>query len=393
MLKNIGNPSLFFLVCLVSWWFKPILLLSFVRDYKRFFLSVTSLALLLWGTGPVGTARAEELNLVNDLTFYGDNTEFFEPFRLRQTILGQQFESYLDAPTGDHTGFWAGLFVDHPSAQDTEVDVKPILSFRFHDNDSTGIFGTLQTVARHGLIEPLEVTTLELTRPIEYGLQWLQEGKIFKMDAFLDWQDVLTFDQREIFDYGGSAELPLESFLSLEGQYHGYHVGGVSFPGPVWNNFATALGPRVEVKGPGKGPDSLTLLGLTSKTIDLTTYPGPEEGYGFYAKAVVWLFPDFNLFGIDWVGKDFYSYEGDSNYDSVGYDGVYYQSNRTYEELGLQLNTVIESGITFDFEFRLHWIEDSMANSFRIVAQAPFDVGVELNHKKIESTKDETLGP
>src|SRR5271154_6530102 len=128
---------------------------------KKIFWSVSGIALLFWVTGPV---RGEEIDFKNDLTFYGDNTEFFEPFRLRATTLGQQFKSYLDEPTGDHTGFWAGIFLDHPSAQDTEVDLKPILSFRFHDNDTIGIFGTLQTVSRHGMIEPLEVTTLELTR-------------------------------------------------------------------------------------------------------------------------------------------------------------------------------------------------------------------------------------
>ncbi len=351
-------------------------------------LKIFSALLFLWA-GIVSRARAQEMNLKNNLVFYGDNTEFFEPFRLRATILGQQFESYLDEPTGDHTGFWAGIFADHPSAQDTATTVEPILSFRFHDNDSLGVFGTLQTIHRHGLVEPLEVTTLELTRPIEYGLQWIQTGKVFQMDAFLNWQDILSSDQREIFDYGGSAELPLESFVSLMGQYHGYHVGGVAYPGPVWNNFAAGLGPELKIGGSGATQNSLTLLGLTSKTLNLSDYPGPEIGYGFYAKAVVWLVPGFNLFGIDWVGKDFYSYEGDSNYNSVGYDGVYYQSNRTYEELGVQFITEIESGITFDVELRAHWIEDSMANSFRILAQVPFDAGIEIRHQKNDPAKDE----
>lgn len=335
------------------------------------------------------TAWAGEVTLKNEFTFYGDNTEFFEPFRLRETILGQQFESFLDAVTGDHTALQAGLFADHPSAEDTNTDVKPILSFRFHDNETAVVFGTLETVHRHGMIEPLEVTTLELTRPVEYGLQWLQSGSIFRMDAFLNWQDLLTPDQRETFDYGGSAELPLENFLTLVGQYHGYHVGGVTYPGPVWNNFAAVLGPRLEWTRVQGETDSLSLFGLTNKTIDSPTYPGPEVGYAFYTKAVVWLLPGFNLFGIDWLGKDYYSVEGDSNYNSLGYDGVYYKSDRTYEELGAQFTTEIESGVIVDVELRSHWIEDSWANSFRILAQVPFDVGVDVKKREADSSKEE----
>jgi hypothetical protein len=293
----------------------------------------------------------------NKLTFYGDNTEFFAPYRLRQTLLGQQFESSLEILTGPHTSFEGGIFLDHPSAQATNTTVNPIFDFRFHSDDFVGILGTLQTIHRHGFIEPLEVTTLELTRPIEYGLQWLQTGNAYKMDAFLNWQTILNPNQRETFDYGGTAELSLVPGASLLGQYHGYHVGGVSYPGPVWNNFAVAVGPCFELDGPVGAKDSLSLLALNSKIIDLTAYPGPTAGYGFYAKAVVWLFPSFNVFGID---------------------GVYYQSSRTYEEAGVQFEQEIESHILFDAEFRSHWIDNSWANSFRFVVQIPFDVPVSL---------------
>lgn len=355
----------------------------------KFVLALGRIGTLILFLGVFSSVFADEVTLRNSLTFYGDNTEFFEPFRLRETILGQQFESFLEANTGARTLFQAGVFADHRSAQSAITDVLPILSFRFHDNDSLGILGTLQTLRRHGMIEPLEVTTLELTRPVEYGFQWLQTGKAFRVDVFLDWQDLLTPDQRETFDYGGTAELPLEPFLSLQGQYHGYHVGGVTYPGPVWNNFAAVLGPCFEVAGPGDSKDSLALLGLTSKTLDLTTYPGPEVGYAFYAKATVWLFPGFNLFGIDWVGKDYYSAEGDPNYNSLGYDGVYYRSDRTYEELGAQFLTEIESGIIFDAEVRSHWIEDSWANSFRFLVQVPFDVGVDIKSKQTPTKENQ----
>src|SRR5579883_1651960 len=111
-------------------------------------LAKTSLALLAILVGAIPAVFAGEVTFKNEFTFYGDNTEFFEPFRLRETILGQQFKSFLDAETGDHTNLQAGLFADHRSAEDTTTEVKPIFSFRFHDNDTIGVFGTLQTISR-----------------------------------------------------------------------------------------------------------------------------------------------------------------------------------------------------------------------------------------------------
>lgn len=327
-------------------------------------------------------AFAENFVLRNEMVFYGDNTEFFEPYRLRQTLLGQQFQSYLDLETGIHSSLWAGLFADHRSALDSTTNVLPILSFIYKNSDSEGVFGTLIPVKRHGLLEPLEVTTLELTRPIEYGLQWLQKGETLKADLFLDWQNLLSPESREIFDYGGTVKLVCFPGAALEAQAHGYHVGGVEYGGVVRNNFAGGAGIILESELPLLGQSSLETYGLVSRDILRPGYPGPENGSGFYAKGAISPLDHWQAFGIAWVGKDFMSEEGDSNYNSFGYDGVYYQSGRNYEEAGISYSTVIDSTVTFDFEIRSHWIDDAWAHSFRITASAPFDVEIDIPRKK-----------
>ena len=221
-----------------------------------------------------------------DLTLYGDNTEFFEPYRIRETILGQQFKTFLDASTGGHTSFWAGLFADHRAAQDTAFPVRPILSFVYHTDTSKGILGTLETANRHGLIEPMEVTTLELTRPIEYGLQWIQKDDFIRLDSFLDWQQLLAPGTSEVFDYGGSAIMPLFGDLGLEAQLHGYHAGGAQYNVPVWNNLAAGLGFKWQADPEVLGKTFLEVYGLTSKTTNLAGYLGPTEGYGLYVKEI-----------------------------------------------------------------------------------------------------------
>ena len=328
------------------------------------------------GTSPV--PAAQNITWHTDLTFYGDNTEFFEPYRIRETLLGQQFKTFLKVDAGTDTAFWAGLFADHRAAQQTGFPVLPILSFVYHTKTSRGILGTLETVNRHGLIEPMEVTTLELTRPIEYGLQWIQKDDFIRLDSFLDWQQLLAPGQSELFDYGGSAILPLLGDVALEGQLHGYHSGGAQFNVPVWNNLAAGLGIKLQSDPETLGKNFLEIYGLTSKTTNLTGYPGPAQGFGLYVKGS--FSPDnaWEFFGLYWMGRDYYSKEGDSNYDSVGTDGAYYQSTRHYEELGVRRDVAIEGDVHFDFEFRSHWIEDSWANSLRLLATVPFDVPVDL---------------
>lgn len=310
----------------------------------------------------------------NQFTFYGDNTEFFEPFRVRETILGQQFESYLDASASGSVDLWAGVFADHRSAQAVTTGVEPVLSFVYHTDTSQFVFGTLQPVYRHGLIEPMEVTTLEFNRPLEYGLEWVQKDAFINFDAFLNWQQLLTDAQREIFDYGGAGQLPFTPDIVVEGQCHGYHVGGAQYGGVVRNNLAAGLGLAFKPKLPVLGPASLEVLGLGSKDTDRPGYPGPTYGEGVFTKLAVSPFEGWQFFGISWFGWDYMSEEGDSNYNSLGSDGVYYQSSRTYEELGVRRFVEIENGITFDFELRSQWIEDSWANAVRLVAYVPFDV-------------------
>ena len=45
-------------------------------------------------------AWAVDLTWKNQFTFYGDNTEFFEPFRTGETLLGQQGKSRLEVALG-----------------------------------------------------------------------------------------------------------------------------------------------------------------------------------------------------------------------------------------------------------------------------------------------------
>lgn len=205
-------------------------------------------ALAVWAFS--SAASAADVQWRNFFTLYGDNTEFFEPYRTGETLLGQQGKSWLEASLGKRDFLSVGVFGDFRSETNPQVDVKPILSFEYHEGGTRLILGTLDVQKEHGFIEPLEVTTLEFTRPLEYGFQWLEKDPHFECDFFLDWHQLNTPAEPEQMDYGGVFKQPLDDRFSLEEQFHGFHDGGqLYYIGDIFNNWVPAAGFRWKIPG------------------------------------------------------------------------------------------------------------------------------------------------
>jgi hypothetical protein len=335
-----------------------------------------------------GIASAQAFTWKSGATFYGDNTEFFNPYRVGETILGAQMETYFSADLGPRTEVILGVYGDHRSGRSDFFDeMKPLLGFQYHTETSLGVLGTLVTENRHGYLEPLEVTTLEFTRPVEYGLQWREDHRSVGGEMFVDWQHLNTRESREIFDYGLLLHVRPRPYFSFEFQGHGLHHGGQLYSAgvPVTNNQAAAFGVRLTGRLRLLGASSLGVFRLVSHGhIDPTADPShPDHGYGTYVRGSMsprgWL----EIFTIQWWGRDFLSEEGDNSYNSRGAHPEYYKSSRHYEEYGLAKRLTIESGVTFDAEFRFHKFDDrpSIAlghsdweYSYRLVLRAPFEV-------------------
>ncbi len=351
--------------------------------------AVIPVALLLIVGAAAEPLEAQRLVWRNEFTFYGDNTEFFTPFREGETLLGAQFESFLRFKTSTHTEVLAGVFGDQRSGSDEFLDpVKPLLSFRYRTEHSLGVLGTLETVDRHGFLEPLQVTTLEITRPVEYGLQWVERREHLDAEAFINWQVLNTPESREIFDYGLIVRVrPLE-YLTLEYQGHGKHRGGQLFSAgvQVTNNFAGGPGVRLTAPLPVVREGSLALFQLWSNGIFATDPPPgrPAKGHGTYVRASV--SPSVGeLFAIFWFGRDFLSEEGDNNYNSVGRDPGFYRSKRRYTEIGFRRELTIDHAVSFRVEARFHKVDGYRSSaisgtdweySYRVMVRAPFELAV-----------------
>jgi hypothetical protein len=77
-----------------------------------------------------GLAMAQSFTWNSGAISYGDNTEFFNPYRTGETILGAQFQTYISADLGPGTEIILGAFGDHRSGRADFLDqLKPLLGF------------------------------------------------------------------------------------------------------------------------------------------------------------------------------------------------------------------------------------------------------------------------
>jgi hypothetical protein len=333
-------------------------------------------------------AAAQSLVWTTTATLYGDNTEFFTPYRIGETILGGQVRSALKLRTGERTALHLGVFADHRSGSDEFLaTVKPVITFQYRTATSTGTLGTMFPERRRGMLDPLAVSTLELTRPIEYGLSWRERRRAWDGEVFLNWQKLNLEGQREVFDYGWVVRVRPWRQLTLESQLHGLHHGGQLFDAgvPVTNNVASGLGLTVADSLRWLGKSSLALFRLRSSgNVDPAAPPGrPDKGRGWYLRAGVTPRGWFELFSISWWGRDFLAQEGDNNYNSVGADPGFYRSRRKYWEVGVLRRATIEGDVTLDGELRFHRLDNLKTialsksrweYSYRLVVRAPFEV-------------------
>ncbi len=338
---------------------------------------------LTGGLAPLNRIWAGPMVFQNDLSFYGDQEGFKGPYRPEETFFGQQLKSYLAASTGVHTGFDAGIFMDHPSAWNDSLDLKPILSFNYFTSATRLVFGTLETRDRHGFLEPLEAMTLEITRPLEYGLQWKEKDPWFQSDSFLNWQQLNTPGDPEIFDYGGTAQFPLNGNLDPELQFHGYHQGGKLFYVGVVNNYAFALGAKLHGDLGFLGLSQLSAYGLLSGNLQgpFLQVTDAQWGWGLYLKGSVSPWNIAELYGILWKGWNYFSWEGDANYNSQGLDPGFYRSDRTYGELGLRELIAGQGDASLEAETWLSRVDNLWDFSGRLLARVSFGLDVPIKER------------
>lgn len=339
-----------------------------MRRISGVITTFTSGALLLAGTAP--TLHAQRIDWHARAVLYGDNTEFFTPYRTGETILGGQVRAWVEGSPSERLSLRVGVFADRRwgSAEFTD-SLKPILAARYQTRHSLGVMGTLENTRRHGLLDPIMVSTRELTTPIEYGLQWREQREWFDVEAWINWQRLNTVTQREAFEMGLVASARPVRGVSLDAQHLWSHHGGQLHDAgvPVSNNRVTALGVTLSDSIPLVRHASIRVARLWSEGHLDPAYPTdrPSRGSGTWLRAEVNPWRHWAVFAIHWRGQDFAAAAGDPNYGSVGQAAGFYRAERRYWEIGAWRRFGDpSSGVSFDTEARFHRIDQEQSEAF-----------------------------
>jgi hypothetical protein len=328
---------------------------------------------------PAGAGQTPDLSFDATITFYGDNTEFSNPFREGQTLIGTWAKASVDVRTSDNLVLRAGIFGNQRfGSEDGFDEVRPVLALDIGNAHSRLVLGTLDTVRRadgpgpdrtgpHDLLPPIQVETLAFERPWEAGMQWLVDTPRITQDAWLHWQRLNRRGEREVFDTGLRTRIRASPALAFRGEMLLVHQGGQSSSeDPVADSFAAALG--AEIGGPVGPLDRLAFeaFGLASRYVpDREDTVNDRSGFATFLRGG---------HAILFRGDDFIAREGDANYQSIRRDGTSYRALRDYAEAGLTRLFPLAPQSWIEASARWHRVENDYEYSFRILAVARLTV-------------------
>ncbi|HUE89182.1 MAG TPA: hypothetical protein VMO26_24140 [Vicinamibacterales bacterium] len=326
-------------------------------------------------------AGAQTYTFGADLLFFGDNTEFANPFRSGETTLGVSGQIFVDVSLNDAVTLRGGLFgLGRFGAHEFLDHAEPAIALEIARGPSRFVFGSLRTITTrqdvvgpddetlHRLLPPLQQETLTFTRGQEMGLQWLVTADRLDQDAWINWQRLNTGDHRERFDAGYRASLGLAGPLRLHGQWHVVHEGGQQFDsGAVRDSQAAALGLGWSART-GASRVTLDAHAVLTEEVSDRQWPVNNVGIGAFSRASVERGP-WRSHLIVWRGRDVLKAEGDANYLSRRGDGTIFPRVRDYAELGLTRHFRPAPGVHMVAAFRIHRTESHYEYSYRIVAR------------------------
>jgi hypothetical protein len=324
---------------------------------------------------PARIHAQERITLAADLLFYGDNTEFRNPFREGETIFGTAGWLTASMDVNDRVNVSLGVFGNQRfgSADAFEL-VRPVATLTVRGGGSAFRFGTLPANDRtmadpagdsglHGLLPPLQRETMAFERPYEAGIQWTLSRPRIRHDAWLAWQRLNTPEHRERLDAGIAGDATVSRPVSLPFQLHVVHEGGQLFAsGPVADSVAAAAGVRLATDHFA----AVEIYALVSRYVPDRQEPQrSRDGAAVLGRASAGR-SGWKAHVLFWRGDDFVKDEGDGNYQSLRRDGRYYRGVRDYAEAGIARTFHPAPGVALGASFRFHRVEAHYEYSYRI---------------------------
>lgn len=325
------------------------------------------------------SAAGQTYTAGSDLYFFGDNTEFANPFRTGETTFGVSGRVFLDIALNEAVTVRGGAFgLGRFGAGEAFEHGEPVVALHVSRGVSRFVFGSLDTVATrhdvggpdeetlHGLLPPLQEETLSFTRGQEMGLQWLVTAQRVTHDAWINWQRLNSETQRERFDAGYRGQAGIGDQWRVHGQWHVVHEGGQRFnSGPVSDSQAGSAGLEWHERSSRFSVDAHV---VGTRDVRDREERHAEGGLGVFSRGTMRL-GTWRSHVVVWRGRHTLKAEGDANYLSRRRDGSVFRRVRDYAEWGLTRHFRPAPDVHIFAAFRIHRVEAHYEYSYRIVGR------------------------
>ncbi len=255
---------------------------------------------------------------------FGKNNEYFDTTEDGYTLFGYQLNPYLSYNIAKNVRLDAGVYAQKDFGNDEYTDVMPTLSLKITNRNFNFIFGTLEGSLHHRMIEPLYDFERVLNNRLENGIQVLWMKGDFFLDAWVDWQNMIYFNDTEPERFVGGVSFNKTIFRSggfhidLPIQLVGSHQGGQidTVNNPVITQYNGAIGLTIESESAG----FVSSWGIKSYVAGFSTSSNEfayEDGNGIFINPYVTTKIGLTVMGSYWKGNEFLTIHGNQLYPSV----------------------------------------------------------------------------
>ncbi len=139
------------------------------------------------------TANSDLLFRLENNNFLKNN-EYFGNYVEGYTLIGFSLQPSLIYYAGERFRLKAGVHLTQFFGASEFTDVIPVVSAHLKATKRLDIImGALSGDVNHNLIEPMFNQEYQCLRPVETGVQFLYNSNRFTMDAWIDWEQFITW--------------------------------------------------------------------------------------------------------------------------------------------------------------------------------------------------------
>jgi hypothetical protein len=271
------------------------------------------------------------------------NNEYFGKIVDGRTFFGLHAIPRLHYQAHPRFRIEGGLFARKDYGAKGFQQLDPVFTARYMAGPNQILMGTLDGGLEHNLIEPLYDFENQLIRRLEYGFQWKHKSAKWRVDAWLDWRNMIYPNSSEKEQLVGGLVLEPTLYegkrtkIQLSFQGNAYHRGGqidtLNQPLLTWLNGAAGLRIRT-IPGHGIILKHLEFQGYSVGFRDQSN----QKSFDFSQSASLYINLKaktlwFDLMLSYWQGNNFVSYQGGALFSSLS-SGI---KNQGYFEAGRQL--------------------------------------------------------